>query len=84
MRLGFSLPQHGSAANPDDLITVAKRAEEIGVDMMWVVDSQMAMKDAYIAMGLLGRETKKLKFGPGVTNLVTRHPTVVANAMNNV
>lgn len=63
---------------------IGKRAEEIGVDMMWVVDSQMAMKDAYIAMGLLGRETKKLKFGPGVTNLVTRHPTVVANAMNTL
>ncbi len=68
----------------DRFIWIGKRAEEIGVDMMWVVDSQMAMKDAYVAMSLLGRETSKLKFGPGVTNLITRHPTVVANAMNTL
>lgn len=68
----------------DRWLSIAKRAEEIGVDMLWVVDSQMAMKDAYVAMALLGRETRKVKFGPGVTNLVTRHPTVVANAMNTL
>ena len=68
----------------DRFISIGKRAEQLGVDMMWVVDSQMAMKDAYVAMALLGRETSKLKFGPGVTNLVTRHPTVVANAMNTL
>ena len=68
----------------DRWLSIAKRAEEIGVDMLWVVDSQMAMKDAYVAMALLGRETSKVKFGPGVTNLLTRHPTVVANAMNTL
>jgi len=68
----------------DRLISIGKRAETIGASMMWVVDSQLAMKDAYIAMALLARETSKLNFGPGVTNLLTRHPTVVANAMNTL
>ena len=45
MRLGFSLPQHGSAANPDDLITVAKRAEEIGYQSLWVGDRLLAPVD---------------------------------------
>jgi len=68
----------------DRWMSIVRRAEEIGVDMLWVIDSQIAMKDAYVAMALLGRETNKLKFGPGVTNLLTRHPTVVANAMNTL
>lgn len=68
----------------DRFISIGKCAEEAGVDMMWIIDSQMAMKDAYISMALLGRETRRIKFGPGVTNLLTRHPTVVANAMNTL
>jgi 5,10-methylenetetrahydromethanopterin reductase len=68
----------------DRFISIANRAETLGVDMLWVVDSQLAMKDAYVAMALLARETGMIKFGPGVTNLITRHPTVVANAMNTL
>jgi probable F420-dependent oxidoreductase len=36
MRLGFCLPQSGSVAGPDALIAVARRAEEIGFDSLWV------------------------------------------------
>jgi probable F420-dependent oxidoreductase len=38
MRLGFALPQVGSAAGPDSLITVAQRAEDLGFDSLWVLD----------------------------------------------
>lgn len=65
----------------DRFVRLLQRAEELGVDAAWVVDSQLAMKDAYVALALLARETGTLKIGPGVTNLVTRHETVVANAM---
>ena len=68
----------------DRFISIGMRAEELGAKMMWVVDSQLAMKDAYIALALLAKGTSKLNFGPGVTNLMTRHPTVVANAMNTL
>ena len=30
MRLGFALPQTGSVAGPEALVTVAKRAEDLG------------------------------------------------------
>src|SRR5688572_2176780 len=36
MRFGFALPQIGSLAGPDALITVAKRAEDLGYDTLWV------------------------------------------------
>ena len=38
MRFGFALPQVGSIAGPEALVTVAKRAEDLGVDSLWVLD----------------------------------------------
>ena len=38
MRFGFALPQVGSAVGPDSLVTVAKRAEGLGFDSLWVLD----------------------------------------------
>ena len=38
MRFGFALPQVGSAAGPDALVMVAKRAEDLGFDSLWVLD----------------------------------------------
>jgi probable F420-dependent oxidoreductase len=38
MRYGFALPQIGSQAGPEAVATVAKRAEELGYDSLWVLD----------------------------------------------
>ena len=38
MRFGFALPQIGSVAGPDALVTVAKRAEDLGYDSLWILD----------------------------------------------
>jgi probable F420-dependent oxidoreductase len=38
MRVGFALPQVGSAVGPESLVTVAKRAEDLGFDSLWVLD----------------------------------------------
>jgi probable F420-dependent oxidoreductase len=38
MRFGFALPQVGSLAGPEALVTVAKRAEDLGADSLWVLD----------------------------------------------
>jgi probable F420-dependent oxidoreductase len=38
VRLGFFLPHIGPAAGPDAIGTVARRAEEIGYDSVWVTD----------------------------------------------
>ena len=36
MRIGFALPQVGSAVGPETLVTAAKRAEDLGFDSLWV------------------------------------------------
>ncbi len=55
--------------------------EAEGVRRMWVIDSQLAMKDAYAGLTVAAMSTKRIGLGTGVTNAVTRHPTVTANAI---
>ncbi len=38
MRVGISLPQLGPQASPEALVKVARRAEEIGYDSVWVLE----------------------------------------------
>lgn len=56
-------------------------AERLGVDEMWLIDSQLAMKDVYAGLAVAAASTERMRLGTGVTNLVTRHPTVTANAI---
>ena len=38
MKLGFILPQIGPAASAEAIVSLAKRAEEIDYDSLWVTD----------------------------------------------
>jgi 5,10-methylenetetrahydromethanopterin reductase len=51
------------------------------VSEMWLIDSQLAMKDLYAGLTLAALATERMTLGTGVTNLHTRHPTVTANAI---
>lgn len=55
--------------------------EAEGVGRLWVIDSQLAMKDVYAGLMVAALHTKHIGLGTGVTNAVTRHPTVTANAI---
>ncbi len=55
--------------------------EAEGVRRIWVIDSQLAMKDAYVGLTVAAMGTRRIGLGTGVTNAVTRHPTVTANAI---
>lgn len=63
------------------IVEVAQHAEALGISHVWVVDSQLAMKDAYAALVLIARGTSSILLGPGVTNPLTRDLTVTANAI---
>ncbi len=78
--LGISLGwSHREPANR--IISLVQEAESAEVDACWVIDSQLAMRDAFVLLGLLASDTTRIQLGPGVTNLLTRHPTVVANSL---
>lgn len=59
---------------------LAAAAEQRGFEAMWFIDFQLGMKDVYAAMNLAAIATEHMHIGSAVTNLVTRHPTVTANA----
>lgn len=60
---------------------LAHDAEELGFDAAWLADSQLYTKDVYVGLALAAQRTSRIKLGPGVTNPVTRHLTVTANAI---
>ncbi len=61
-----------------DLAALAERA---GFEMLGIVDSQSVSADAFVALAVAARHTSRIRLGPAVTNPVTRHPVVTANAM---
>ncbi len=64
-----------------DWMSFVHRLEDEGVSRVWLIDSQAAMKDVYAGLATAAISTERLELGTGVTNLVTRHPTVTANAI---
>jgi 5,10-methylenetetrahydromethanopterin reductase len=61
------------------MIHLAKVSEEVGFSHIWVGDSHLIWREAYINMTAMMLNTSKVKFGTGVTNPLTRHPSVVAS-----
>jgi 5,10-methylenetetrahydromethanopterin reductase len=59
----------------------AAELERNGVSEMWLIDSQLAMKDVFAGLACAALSTERMLLGTGVTNLHTRHPTVTANAI---
>ena len=59
---------------------LARAVDDQGFEALWYIDFQLGMKDVYAAMNLAALSTENVLIGAGVTNLVTRHPTVTANA----
>jgi 5,10-methylenetetrahydromethanopterin reductase len=58
--------------------------ESEGVGRVWVIDSQLAMKDVYAGLVIAALNTTRIGLGTGVTNAVTRHPSVTANAITAI
>ena len=71
---------HGSARTVEEAVARAKRAEELGFEAVFFADSQMNNVDPFQAMALCAINTKNLRFGTAVTNIVYRDPSIIANS----
>ena len=78
MTMKFCL--HGSARTVREAVERAQRAEALGFEAVFFADSQMNNVDPYQAMALCAINTKTLRFGTAVTNMVYRDPTITANS----
>jgi 5,10-methylenetetrahydromethanopterin reductase len=64
-----------------ELADLTRLSEELGFSFVGVTDGQMIWRDVYVAMTAAALATKKVRIGPWVSNPITRHPTVTANAI---
>ncbi|HEY4277377.1 MAG TPA: LLM class flavin-dependent oxidoreductase [Conexibacter sp.] len=64
-----------------DFAEFAAGLERRGVERIWLIDSQLAMKDVYAGLLTAAQRTTDIELATGVTNVLTRHPTVTAGAI---
>ena len=62
------------------MMQLAKVTEQLGYSHIWVGDSHLIWREAYVNMAAMALNTATVKLGTGVTNPLTRHPSVVASA----
>ena len=60
---------------------VAREAEAMGFSTVWIWDTPIYTKDAYVALTVAAQATSKISLGPGVSNPLTRHISVIANSI---
>lgn len=77
----FSLHSvHGGVKNIDEIHNRARRAEEFGYDGIFLGESHLSSIDSFQTLASCAMITKRVLLGIAVTNLVFRHPTVIAGA----
>jgi F420-dependent oxidoreductase-like protein len=66
----------GANNSLDDIVGVAKRAEALGLDNVWLAN--IFGFDAISTLAIIGRETDRIGLGTAVTPTYPRHPTAIA------
>ena len=61
------------------MIRLAKLSEELGYSHVWIGDSHLIWREAFVNMAAAALNTANVKIGTGVTNPLTRHASVVAS-----
>src|SRR2546428_7105026 len=77
-RVGIGLAARGDVR---DIAAWARRAEDLGIDSIWVHDSYFE-RDPITYLSAMGMETRRIGLGAGALNPYTRHPVVVAMTMS--
>src|SRR5438105_3457194 len=77
-RVGIGLAARGDVR---DVTAWARRAEDLGLDSIWVHDSYFE-RDPITYLSAMGMETRRIGLGAGALNPYTRHPVVVAMTMS--
>jgi len=77
-RVGLGLAARGDVK---DAAEWARRAEELGLDSVWVHDSYFE-RDPITYLTAMGQVTRRIGLGAGALNPYTRHPVVLAMTMS--
>ncbi len=75
-RFTLSIPPE----SPDETVSVLQLAEQTGYHGVWIPDSHLLWRESYTSIAYYATQTKRLGLGLAVTNILTRHPSVIASA----
>src|SRR5215213_7180886 len=67
--------------SPQRIVHLTKLAEDLGYTCALIGDSQMIWREAYVILGAIAMATTRITLATGVTNPITRDPSVVAAGM---
>jgi probable F420-dependent oxidoreductase len=88
---GFLLPTREIVMNQDvpnfrEILDLAKRAEDLGFDSVWVGDSVLARPrfEALTTLAAVAARTQRVRLGTAVLLPVIRQPVVLANQVANL
>ncbi|WP_439381247.1 LLM class flavin-dependent oxidoreductase [Amycolatopsis lexingtonensis] len=81
MRIGVRVPP---CVPVPELVAFVQEVERRGFDDVWFPDSQLLWRDVFATAAAAAAGTSRIGLGTAVTNVVTRHPSVVAGAARTV
>jgi 5,10-methylenetetrahydromethanopterin reductase len=81
MRYGVTLQ---GVYEPAEWVELVAWIEELGFDNLWITDSSMHAGDCYVYATLALQATSRITVGTAVTNPLTRHPAITANAFRSL
>jgi 5,10-methylenetetrahydromethanopterin reductase len=81
MRYGVTLQ---GVIPPAEFAELAKHAEDLGYDNLWITDSSLHAGDLYVYMTAALLATSRIVVGSAVTNPLTRHAGITANAFRSL
>lgn len=62
------------------MLQLIKHAEDEGFERVWIGDSHMIWREAFVTLSAALQQTSRVELGVAVTNPVTRHISVTASA----
>ena len=81
MRYGVTLQ---GVYDPAEWTELVRWIEDLGFDDLWITDSSLHAGDCYVYATLALQSTSRLRVGTAVTNPLTRHPGITANAFRSL
>lgn len=77
-RIGFQFP-HDRNAPLDELLSYARLADDLGYDTLFVPEAWS--RDAFSTLGWLAANTTRIRLGPGIVNVFSRTPALIAQSI---
>jgi probable F420-dependent oxidoreductase len=93
MQIGFALPVSGSWATPDNVLTVARRAEQLGYASLWTFQRLLAptndeiapvytsVLDPSVVLGFAAAVTERPELGIAIINAPFESPALLAKQL---